>query len=424
MKGKNKMNENIKELLRILEDSGKTHEKEQISLLIEQMEEMNKNYAATLRELETVKTQLKNYSQQGIPITESRQRANLLLMTNEVGDKLAAQHNDLQQDRKSLDEKAKQVVENFKKAGISALNNVCDFLGIKEKLIKYRDIARSNEMTMKTSVEKIETVESELNAAKTHAKNVFRAMSGREIMDAANVKESKFFKRLKAPYLKRQNKYAKRYEKLNRAIAKFDSLENAAHPSNKYSHIDSEKDSSKKETLEKSDSIEKADDSTMEDVIKTSEAENEYSEDEKENQDVKKPKFRAIYYDDNSEPVEVFSDTKDSVYQAVVEAKPYADERDRCYIQKYDEEKDKYQHEGIYLIESGKNVPPVFPKSHKQKHKHGIKTTDKANVNTKNRESVITKLSDNKKIIAARNEERNDKQQEKSEKQHDNAIAR
>lgn len=503
------MDANIEELLRILEESKKFNEKEQISLLVEQMEEMNKNYAAVLRELETVKLQLKNYSHQAMPLSESRQRENLLLMTNEVGNKLAAQHNELQRDRRSLSEKAKQVVDNFKKIGASALNNVCDFLGIKERLVKYRDIARSNEMTMKASVEKIEKVESELNAAKNHAKNVFRAIRGKETLDTANIKESKFFNRLKAPYLKRQNKYAQRYEKLSRAIAKFDSLERAAHPINKYTNINPEKDDSKTGTLEKAASIEKADDLITLDTIKagdmvkihfydtnkkeietnvhdkafqvyekngklgiewangfssldtfassvnfenietgqiyffntiTGKVENrhpemkikekavsletpeefyeEFPEAKTQDEEVNKPKYRAIYYNEDSEPVEIFSDTKNSAYQAVVKAKSNTDERDRCYIQKYDEVTKKYQNEGIYLIESGANVPPVYP--HKNK-KRKTKTTDKGIYNAKNRESVINKLSDNQKVLATR--KRDDKQQEKTEKQREN-IAR
>lgn len=83
-------------------------------------------------------------------------------------------------------------------------------------------------MTMKSSIEKIEKVESELGAAKFHAKNVIKALAGKETLATDIDKKSKFFEALKKPYIKQQEKYAQRCEKLDKAIGKFDSLEKAA----------------------------------------------------------------------------------------------------------------------------------------------------------------------------------------------------
>lgn len=230
------------ELAKILMACNRLREEQQVSILLEQIKEMEKSYSATLKELDAVKTQLKDLSQ---GVAEAK-RSSLSQIINETDARLTEQRNVLQKIGKSLNEGAKHIVEKFKQIGIKALNNVCTFLGIKEKLTELRDCARSNEMTMKSSVEKIEKVESELAAVKLHAKNVIRALAGKETAVSENEKKSKFFESLKAPYLKQQKKYAQKCEKLNKAIEKFDSLEkNANAGRNKDSVIEKLSDNKK-----------------------------------------------------------------------------------------------------------------------------------------------------------------------------------
>ncbi|MCM1386454.1 MAG: hypothetical protein NC231_03940 [Bacillus sp. (in: Bacteria)] len=68
--------------------------------------------------------------------------------------------------------------------------------------------------------------------------------------------------------------------------------------------------------------------------------------------------YKAIYYD-GSERKEAFADTKEAVLQAVQEATPGRKETDRCYVQERDAQSGEYHQEGIYLIESGRDVTPV-----------------------------------------------------------------
>ena len=70
-----------------------------------------------------------------------------------------------------------------------------------------------------------------------------------------------------------------------------------------------------------------------------------------------KTPYKAVYYD-GKERKEVFADTKENALQAVQEVKPERKETDRCYIQER-EESGAYKQEGIYLIESGRDVTPV-----------------------------------------------------------------
>lgn len=68
-------------------------------------------------------------------------------------------------------------------------------------------------------------------------------------------------------------------------------------------------------------------------------------------------KFRAVYYE-NSERKELFADTKDAAIALVKNAKSSVQENDRCYIQELGDN-GKYNAEGIYLIDSGKDITPV-----------------------------------------------------------------
>lgn len=211
---------NVVELQKILLAVNKLREEQQINMLVDQMQEMANNYSAVLQELSDVKEQLKDLQ----PLEDS-QKGVLSQIATEVDSKVTSQYYNLQNTAKDLNEKAKTVVQRFKETGITALNKVCDFLGIKEKLIAMRDQAQSNAMTMQNSVEKIEKVESEISAAKFHAKNAVKSIFGKETVASPDAKKSKFFERIKAPYVRLQQKYSEKVEKLNKAIGKFDSLE-------------------------------------------------------------------------------------------------------------------------------------------------------------------------------------------------------
>lgn len=87
------------------------------------------------------------------------------------------------------------------------------------------------------------------------------------------------------------------------------------------------------------------------------EKENE-SMDERQANITNETQYMAIFYD-GSERKEIFADTKEKLLQAVQEAKPDQKETDRCYIQEWDAESGKYKQEGIYLIESGRDITPI-----------------------------------------------------------------
>ena len=86
--------------------------------------------------------------------------------------------------------------------------------------------------------------------------------------------------------------------------------------------------------------------------------ENEIMDENQTNVTTNETQYKAIYYD-GKERKEIFAETKENVFKAVQEAKTDRKETDRCYIQEREADSENYKQEGIYLIDSGRDVTPV-----------------------------------------------------------------
>lgn len=213
---------NVNMLIGILSDQGKSNEAEQIMLLINQIKSMEKNYISVFRELQDIKVQMNE-------LRSELQSVNKVKMQfEEHEEKAREQYGVLQAIKDNLNKKAGEIIQNFKDIGVKALNKVCTFLGIKEKLIKLRDMSQSNAVEMKQAAEKVDDVGQEVKNAMLHIQNIGKAMKGEEKVTPESVEQPKIFQKLKGHYEKRMEKYEKRTERLNKSIAKFTNLEQAA----------------------------------------------------------------------------------------------------------------------------------------------------------------------------------------------------
>ena len=243
--------EKVVELLKILTVANMVREQQQVNILLEQMQRMEENQLSMMRELADVKQQLNTVIEK---MEESSARKGVLSKVSEQVDRgLAAQHQHLQDMKQDLNTKAGEVTQKFRDMGTKALNNVCGFLGVKEKMIAMRDKARSAEVDMQIAVEKITAVENELSAAKAHLKTAGRITVGKEPDLGIKTDEKADRRRLsplnmmKKIYLKHQKKYADRVAKLDRAIKKVDLLEKRASVLDKLSDNKENLDSVKEE---------------------------------------------------------------------------------------------------------------------------------------------------------------------------------
>lgn len=233
--GGNRMT-SVEELMRILVVANMLHEQQQIGLLMNHIAESEKNHAAVMQELADIKEQLNELlsrTESSPDISKNKRVFTNLAEQAEKG--LKAQGEKLQDMKQELNQKAQHVVQNFKDTGVKALNGVCNFLGIQEKLIAMRDQARSSERDMKNAAEKLNAVEMELSEAASHLGNAGRIVSGREKSVSEERAESQnekkgpaLFRMFRNHFQKRQNTCAQRVEKLNGAIEKCRTLEQKA----------------------------------------------------------------------------------------------------------------------------------------------------------------------------------------------------
>ncbi len=223
---------NMDELMKILMAAREIQAGQQINLLLDQMDEMEKNHAEVMRELADIKQKLNEALAKPTyrPIKERCQEVakNLMEQATDTSEKLYHQVIDFRQD---LNGKAEKVVQNFKDTGVKALNGVCDFLGIQEKLITMRDEARSSERRMKNIIERIEQVEKELSKVLAHTRNMGRILTGKEerlSKEQDTHREIAPLQILKKHFLKSQEKYSERTKQLEGKIEIFRSLERKA----------------------------------------------------------------------------------------------------------------------------------------------------------------------------------------------------
>lgn len=220
----------MEELLNILIDVNMSQSQQTVSLLMNYMNDIEENFFSVLQELDTVKEQLANVQN----TTQTKNVRNTLSELSEnMGNKVTVLQNQLKEIKILLNEKAAQLVQNYKNKGIKALNHVCQFLGMKETMTQLKDSLLDNAQNMQESMDKIDNVAKELREVSTHIKNVGRAMTGKETIAVPKQKEKGFFYHMKRPYQSMKHFCVNQAVKLEKGIATMERLEQSA---NKAAH--------------------------------------------------------------------------------------------------------------------------------------------------------------------------------------------
>lgn len=212
----------VEELLKILLDVNMEQNRQTVSLLMNYMNDIEENFYAVLEELDTVKEQLSHV--QNTPQAKEV-RSVLTDLSGRLQEKAAFSSGQIQEMRTNFNDKAVQLVQNFKEHGVSALNHVCEFLGVKEKLAQLHDSFIQTAQDMQDSIDKIDRVSQELRESSTHARNAGRALAGKEALEVPVQKETGFFHHMKRPYKSMQNFCLRKADKLEKDIAKLVLLE-------------------------------------------------------------------------------------------------------------------------------------------------------------------------------------------------------
>lgn len=129
---------------------------------------------------------------------------------------------------KKLFAKAAQIIKNFKAGGVIALHNTVQKLGIKETIMDDRKYFLDTAAKLQKSVDRLDAINSEIQAAKSHFKNIGRVAVGKEALQPPQDKENVIIKMLKAPYTHYRDRYQKMADKAEKRITRLENLEQKA----------------------------------------------------------------------------------------------------------------------------------------------------------------------------------------------------
>ena len=186
-------NEHVQELYNILKDNNSPALNDFLSI-VKQIGAMEANLQSAVTELAAMRTQLAEMEASNHPFRNALQKAVVATQAQvlEIRDKLAEL-------KEQFIEGCKNAVQSFKEKGISALDNVARFLGIKPALESLRNNCEKSIQADNKAIANIETVSKEYHEAGKHIKNFALAIFGKE--PAAEAKPmGSVAKTLIAPY--------------------------------------------------------------------------------------------------------------------------------------------------------------------------------------------------------------------------------
>lgn len=133
---------------------------------------MTRQFDAVVQELQEVKTQLAQERQPAVQKVMQGVAINMESKLEWARDMLAGL-------RERIADRARSAVENFKEAGVSALDNAVAAMGVKNVLESLQEHLSGMIADTKRNIEKVENIGHELRSVGGHLKNAGRAMTGK-----------------------------------------------------------------------------------------------------------------------------------------------------------------------------------------------------------------------------------------------------
>ena len=216
-----KQQDALTELLDLLTQNGKKQEAAELSALFSQFAAMETQYGKVLSELAAVREQLATLHDGG-------NRAAAMQETKQTQAHITQAKETLSTLKGNMTDKIRKTLAAVKQHGISALNKAADFLGVKKALAEMKGNVQ-DAIASTQSIDRINAVGSELHALNEHAKNLGRALTGKERKELTQRNEDKGVLAAVAKPLKRHKATLEGMEKnIDRAMARVERLEQAA----------------------------------------------------------------------------------------------------------------------------------------------------------------------------------------------------
>lgn len=183
-------NEAVRQFIKLLEENGRQGQAQDLSQLLWYMDGMNRQFEAVFRELQEVKAQLAHEQQPAVKKIMEGAAVSLENKLEQARDMLAGLP-----DR--IADCARNAVENFKEAGVSALDKALS--GVKNMLESLQEHLSGMIVDTKQNIEKVESIGHELRSVGGHLKNAGRAMAGKETQAVDGGHEGRFQSAVLAP---------------------------------------------------------------------------------------------------------------------------------------------------------------------------------------------------------------------------------
>ena len=184
--------------MKLLEENGRQGQAADLSQLLLYMDGMIRQFNAAVQELQETKAQLAYEKQPAV------QKIMQGVVTN-LENKLEWARNMLAGLRERITGCARTAVENFKEAGVSALDKAVSAMGVKKVLESLQDHLSGMIADTKQNIEKVENIGHELRSVGGHLKNAGRAMTGKEAQAVDGGQEGRFQSAVLAPMRATQN---------------------------------------------------------------------------------------------------------------------------------------------------------------------------------------------------------------------------
>lgn len=184
----------FQEFLKLLNENGRAAQGQDLSLMAWYLDGMERQFDAVLQELQAVKAELAQVTEQ-----QSPSKPLFASMLEALEAKVEQAREQLADFRDKIMECVKDGLDRFKDAGVSALDSTVAAMKVKNGLEHLQDGLQSALSGMKEALEKAEDMGHELRSAGGHLKNVGRAMTGKETQVVDGGQEGRFQSAVLAP---------------------------------------------------------------------------------------------------------------------------------------------------------------------------------------------------------------------------------
>lgn len=209
--------------------------KEFLKLLMENRPEMGQEYAAILRQVDSMAGQLdaalkelQEVKSQLAVVQDGRANWFVSRAAVLVESRLNRAHDHLSIIKVRIAEGAREAVENFRHMGTAALDRAVSGLGIKNSLEAVLEELDRSAAAMDKSIKRIETIGSELRSVGGHVKNIARAVAGKEQQAVDGGMEGRFQAAILAPMRMEKKMLAQLCNTVLAALGCVERLEQAA----------------------------------------------------------------------------------------------------------------------------------------------------------------------------------------------------